>query len=102
LKVVFNYNLPLDEFHPLTNHENHQTIKTCITFLKNSNIQMMRTYLSMTQMELIIEEKIMATVEERKYYWTDFIQERRNLLMFPMQLGEGNGWNLESNVVLPT
>jgi hypothetical protein len=22
--------------------------------------------------------------------------------MLPMQFGEGNGWNLESNVVLPT
>jgi len=62
LKVVFNYNLPLDEFHLLTNHENHQTIKTCITNLKNSNIQMMRIDLSMSRVELIIEEKIMATV----------------------------------------
>jgi len=52
----------LDEFHPLTNHENHQTIKTCIKFLKNNNIQMMRIDLSITHVELIIEEKIMATV----------------------------------------
>ncbi len=62
LKVIFNYNLPLDEFHPLTNHENHQTIKTCITFFKNNNIQLMRIDLSITHVELIIEEKIMATV----------------------------------------
>jgi hypothetical protein len=52
----------LDEFHSLTNHQNHQTIKTCITFFKNSNIQMMRIVLSMTKVELIIEEKIMAMV----------------------------------------
>ncbi len=63
---------------------------------------MMRIDLSMTQVELIIEEKIMAMVQEIKDSWMDFIQERRNLLMLPMQLGQGNGWNLESNVVLPT
>ncbi len=62
----------------------------------------MRIDLSMIQMELIIEEKIMATIQEKKDSWMDFIQERRNLLMFLMQLGQGNGWNLESNVVLPT
>ncbi len=58
-KVVFNCNLPLDEFHPLTNHDIIKQLKLAIHIIcLKKYIQMMKIDLSMTQVELIIEKNI--------------------------------------------
>jgi len=64
LKVVLNCNLPLDEFHPLTNHDIIKQLELALHVICffNKCIQMMRIDLSMIQVELIIEEKIMEMI----------------------------------------